>query len=365
MNLSVLHEPIKQLILDDFSSIIDSSDFISGKYVERFEEKFREINSFPNFLALSSGTAALHIALLTLGIGRGDEVITTSATFAATIAAIKYVGAEVVLADIDEHSYLLDIDNVLGKITSRTKAIIPVHLHGNYFDVKALKDALPRNNIFIIEDAAQAHCAKIGQNNLFAGSVGDAGCFSFYPGKNLGAFGEGGGITFRNNDHAIRARALKDWGQTSKGSFELLGYNYRMDSLQGAALYRKTPLLHEWTQRRIQIAGIYQSRLGNLAFINCPEYVSNGSHVYHVYGIRSKIRDALKTFLQSKGIATGIHYPKPVHLLEGYTVPGYARGSLINTEAVFDEILSLPICPTLTDKQINYICDMIYDFYKT
>lgn len=193
MNLSVLHEPIRSLILDDFNSIIDSSDFISGHYVEKFEEAFRELNSLPNFVAVSSGTAALHIALLTLGVGKGDEVITTSATFAATVAAIKYVGADVVLADIDESSYLLDINKVLEKVTSRTKAIIPVHLHGNYFNVSALKTVLPRSNIYIIEDAAQAHCARTGQENFFAGSIGDAGCFSFYPGKNLGAFGEGGG----------------------------------------------------------------------------------------------------------------------------------------------------------------------------
>jgi dTDP-4-amino-4,6-dideoxygalactose transaminase len=364
MNLSVLHEPMKNLILEDFNSIIDSSDFISGQYVERFEEGFRVLNSLPNFVAVSSGTAALHIALLTLGVGKGDEVITTSATFAATVAAIKYVGAEVVLADIEESSYLLDIDKVLSKITSRTKAIIPVHLHGNYFNVSALKNALPRTGIFIIEDAAQAHCARTGQDNFFAGSIGDAGCFSFYPGKNLGAFGEGGGVTFRENSHALRARALKDWGQTSKGSFELLGYNYRMDSLQGAALSRKTPFLNGWTARRIQIAGIYDSRLQNLAGINCPQYLCNGSHVYHVYGIRSKFRDSLKTFLHSKGIATGIHYPKPVHLLEGYAVPGYVKGSLANTELVFDEILSLPICPTLNDEQINYVCDMIFEFYN-
>lgn len=175
---------------------------------------------------------------------------------------------------------------------------------------------------------------------------------------------ERGGVTFRDNNHALRARALKDWGQTSKGSFEMLGYNYRMDSLQGAVLYRKTPFLNDWIVRRIQIAGIYESRLRNLAEIKCPPYLCNGSHVYHVYGIRSKFRDLLKTFLQSKGIATGIHYPKPVHRLEGYAVPGYVNGSLPTTEMVFDEILSLPICPTLTDKQINYVCDMILEFYK-
>jgi dTDP-4-amino-4,6-dideoxygalactose transaminase len=361
MNLSELHQPLKHSILQRIGSAIDDSDFISGSAVSEFESKFSSKLLCNSFIGVSSGTAALHVALLSLGVGVGDEVITTSATFAATIAAIKYVGATVVLVDVDPSTYLIPIDAILDKLTEKTKAIIPVHLHGACVDVQSLRAALGDREVFIVEDAAQAHLAKV--SGQYAGTIGDVGCFSFYPGKNLGAFGEGGGITAKDVRVDRIARALKDWGQFEKGRYSLHGFNYRMDTFQGIVLSEKLNFLEEWTKRRIEIAGIYQSNLAEIQGLKLPVYKTDYSHVYHVYGVRTARRDELKHYLLQRGISTGIHYPSPVHLLAAYQDLGYRQDSLPNSEALSRELLSLPICPTLTDQQVDYVCSAIKLFF--
>ena len=294
----------------------------------------------------------MHLALLAAGIGAGDEVITVSLTFVATTAAILYSGAKPVFVDVDPHRWTLDPARIEAAITPRTKAIIPVHLHGLIAEMDAIMAIARQRNLLVIEDAAQAHGAEYKGRR--AGSMGDIGCFSFYPGKNLGAYGEGGAaVTFRA-DLARQMAMLRDWGETTKYEHILHGYNYRMDAIQGAVLNVKMDYIEAWTEARRVVAGHYDRLLAHSA-CKRPAPPAYCRHVYHVYAVELAERDAVQKALTACGIGTGIHYPVPVHLQPAYRDLGYQPGDLPISEMLAKRLLSLPIYAELRPSQVEEI----------
>jgi len=292
------------------------------------------------------------LALLAAGVGPGDEVITVPFTFVASVAAILYSGARPVLVDIDPISYTMDPAELDAAITSRTKAILPVHLYGQPADMDPINEIARRHGLVVIEDAAQAHGAKYKGRPV--GSLGEMACFSFYPGKNLGAYGEGGAVTTSNPAYARTIRMLRDWGQDGKYHHVLRGFNYRMEALQGAILRVKLRHLDRWIEARRAIANQYNQLL-SASKVDRPAEMTWSRHVYHLYTLRTAHRDALQKSLQDKGIQTGIHYSVPVHLQPAYANLGYGRGNLPESEKAADEVLSLPLYPEMTDDQIHMV----------
>jgi dTDP-4-amino-4,6-dideoxygalactose transaminase len=284
----------------------------------------------------------LHLALLATGVGPGDEVITVSMTFVATTAAILYCGAKPVFVDVDRETWTMDPSLIEAAITPRTKAILPVHLHGLMTDMDPIIEIARRNGLVVIEDAAQSHGAEYKGGR--AGSIGDIGCFSFYPGKNLGAYGEGGAVVTNNAELARRMALLRDWGQESKYQHVVAGYNYRMDAIQAAVLQVKMDYIESWTEGRRYVAAQYDRLLANgRSQWQWPASPPHSRHVYHVYAIRTVYRDRVKMTLDAAGVGTSIHYPIPVHLQKAYADLGYRRGDFPVTEAAADQFLSLPI----------------------
>lgn len=338
-----------------------SGAYVSGPRVEAFERDFAAYCGAGEAIALNSGTSALHLALLALGIGPGDEVITTAMTFVATVAAIRYAGATPVLVDADLRSFNIDPTLIERAITPRTKAIIPVHLHGRLADMDAILRVAGRHGIPVIEDAAQAHGAE--WEGRRAGTFGEIGCFSFYPGKNLGACGEGGGVVTNRADLAATVRQLRDWGQAGRYNHVHHGFNYRMDGIQGAILQVKLRHLPAWTDARRRVADIYDRLLAGSG-IATPAKPDGLEHVYHVYAIRSAARDRLADGLAAAGVATGMHYPRPVHLQPAYADLGYHEGDFPVAERLAREMLSLPIYPELTEAQQQHICDALLRLHE-
>lgn len=361
VDLKAQYRCIKAEVESAISNVLESTQFVLGKEVEAFEREFADYCGVAHAVAVNSGTSALHLALLAAGIGPGDEVITVSMTFVATVAAVLYTGARPVLVDVDPVSYTLDPELIESAITSRTKAILPVHLYGQMADMDPILDIARRYNLIVVEDAAQAHGAEYKGRR--AGSLGDLGCFSFYPGKNLGAYGEGGLVTTNNPEHARKIRMLRDWGAERKYEHVLKGYNYRMDGIQGAVLRVKLRYLEQWTEARRAHARRYNELLKETGVI-LPEEVSGRRHVYHIYGIQVEDRAAIQSALQAKGISTGIHYPTPVHLLPAYADLGYKAGELPVTEQIAKRELSLPMFAELSEEQIEYVAGAIQEYYK-
>jgi dTDP-4-amino-4,6-dideoxygalactose transaminase len=291
---------------------------------------------------VNSGTSALHRALLAAGIGPGDEVITVPFTFVATTATIGYTGAKPVFVDIDPVSFTIDASRIEAAITARTKAIVPVHLYGQAADLDPILEVARRNNLIVIEDAAQAHGAEYKGRR--AGSIGDLGCFSFYPGKNLGAYGEGGAVVTNNPEFVRTIRMLRDWGAEKKYQHVLKGFNYRLEGIQGAILRVKLRHLEAWTEARRAHAERYSELLAGSG-VRTPQAMAYARHVYHVYAVRSKQRESLQKELQVCEVQTGIHYPIPVHLLPAYSGLGHHRGDFPHSEQAADEVLSLPMFP--------------------
>lgn len=331
---------------------IDSTQYVQGPEVAAFEKRFAPYCGVEHCLAVNTGTSALHLALLAAGVGAGDEVITVSLTFVATTAAILYAGAKPVFVDVDPETWTINPAAIEAAITPRTKAILPVHLHGLMADMDPLMEIARRHGLLVIEDAAQAHGAEYKGRR--AGSIGDLGCFSFYPGKNLGAYGEGGAVVTNNADYAKRISLLRDWGQESKYNHVLRGYNYRMDGVQGAILNVKMNYIEAWTEGRRAVASQYDRLLQKLP---CQGSVSlaNRRHVYHVYAVTLARRDEAQAALQAAGIGTGIHYPIPVHLQKAYADAGQGSGSLPVTEALSKQFLSLPIYAELKPEQVDVV----------
>ena len=334
-----------------------STQYTLGSEVAAFEEEFAAFCHVEYAVALNSGTSALHVALLAAGVERGDEVITVASTFVATVAAVDYVGARPVFVDVEPVTLNIDTNKIMARVTEKTKAIVPVHLHGHPSDMDPILEIAASCGLRVIEDAAQAHDSEYKGRRV--GSIGDLGCFSFYPGKNLGAVGEGGMLVTNNAEYANIARKLRDWGQSAKYHHDLKGFNYRMDGIQGAALRVKLRHLPKWTAARRRNAEIYNGLLAD-ARVAAPVEESYARHVYHVYAIRTPDRDGLQALLQDHGIQSGIHYPIPVHMQKAYEEFGFKEGDLPITEQAAKEQLSLPMFAELTEAQIQEVCSAIY-----
>lgn len=353
LDLKAQYDSIQDEILAAVSAALASTQFVLGKDVAAFEEEFAAYSGGKFGIGVNSGTSALHLALLAAGVKPGDEVITVSCTFVATVAAIDYAGARPVFVDVDPLTHNMDPAQVEAAITERTRVIMPVHLHGQPADLDPILDIARRHRLLVIEDAAQAHAAEYQGRRV--GSIGDLGCFSFYPGKNLGAYGEGGMVVTNNEEFAHTIRMLRDWGQERKYHHVLKGFNYRMEGIQGAILRVKLRHLDAWTEARRRHAARYNALLAGVA-VQKPVEMPYAKHVYHVYAIRTPRRDHMQETLQAQGIQTGIHYPIPVHLQKAYADLGYGSGDLPVTEQASNELLSLPMFAELADQQIEAVC---------
>lgn len=362
INLKKQYLSIKKEVDKAINGVIQNTAFILGDAVEKFENDFASFCNVKYCKGVSSGTSALQLALMSLNIRRGDEVILPPNTFIATAEAISAVGAKPVFVDVDPETYNINPDLIKEKITNKTKAIIPVHLYGQSADMDPILEIAQEKNLYVIEDACQAHGAEYKGRKC--GSIGNIGCFSFYPGKNIGAFGEGGAVTTNNEEIAKKIEMLRDHGQSKKYYHEIIGINSRLESIQAAILDVKLKYLNEWNDKRRKNAKHYNERLSKLDKIKTPVEKEYGKHIYHLYIIQNNKRDKLKEFLKSKGIATGLHYPIPIHLQQAYSHLGLAKGSFPVTESYVQKILSLPMFPELEKEEIDFIVDSITDFSK-
>jgi len=353
LDLKAHHDPIRQEIMAAMGEVIDANAFAGGPFVARFEEAYARFCETKHCVGVANGTDSLWFSLLALGVGPGHEVITAPMTFMATAEAITYAGARPVFVDIDPRTFTIDVTKIEAAITPRTKAIMPVHLFGQCADLDPIMEIARRHKLVVIEDAAQAQGALYRGRK--AGSIGDAGSFSFYPGKNLGAWGEAGAVT--TNDPALRERLMmfREHGQKKKYYHDVVGWNGRMDGLQGAVLSVKLKYLDQANNGRRRAAARYHELLAGVAGVSLPAEADYGRHIYHVYAIRVQQRDDLLQRLGQRGISCGIHYPVPVHLQHAYANLGYKRGDFPVSESCADTFLSLPMFPELTDLQIETV----------
>lgn len=351
---------IKSEITNAFEKVFDSQWYVLGQHVKDFEIEYARFNDVNYCVGISNGLDALHIALKTLNIGKGDEVIVPSNTYIATALAVSYVGATPVFVEPDINTYNIDPGKIEAAITSRTKALMPVHLYGQACEMDKIESIAKKHNLYIIEDNAQAQGASF--NGKLTGSWGDINGTSFYPGKNLGALGDAGAITTNDSELARRAAVLRNYGSEKKYYNEIVGYNMRLDEIQASFLSVKLKHLSEWTQQRRQIASWYNETLNEISNIMLPIVEQDATHVYHLYVIRTNQRDALQKHLADNGIGTLIHYPIPVHLQEAYKHLGYTTGDFPIAEKIADTCLSLPMWPGMTPNQIEYIADVIKRF---
>lgn len=352
VDLKAQYASIKDDVNAAILRVLESCHFTLGPEVAAFEEDFARYCDVRFGVAVNSGTSALHLALLAAGVGPGDEVITVPFTFMATVSAIQYAGATPVFVDIDPATYTMDVSRLEAAITAKTKAIIPVHLYGQPVDMDSLLDIARARGLTVIEDAAQAHGAEYKGRRV--GSMGHMACFSFYPGKNLGAYGEGGLVATNDASLTRTLRMLRDWGAEKKYEHVLKGYNYRMEAIQGAVLRVKLPLLEQWTEARRAVAGQYD-RAFKGSGVQTPVTMPNVRHVYHIYAIRTAQRARWQEQLQAKGVSSGIHYPTPIHLLPAFSDLGYGAGSFPHSERAASEVLSLPMYPELSPQQVEEV----------
>lgn len=341
--------------------VIECTAFSGGPFVAAFEDQFATFCKCKYAIGVGSGTEALWLALLALGIEKGDEVITVPNSFIATAEAISLCNATPVFVDVNEHSFTMNPELLEQAITPKTKAIIPVHLFGQMADMDPIMKIARKHDLFVIEDACQAHGAEYkGQQ---AGTIGDAGCFSFYPGKNLGAYGEAGGVVTNNPEVSAQVRMLRDHGQSLRYHHQIIGVNSRMDGFQGAILGVKLPSLAGWNETRRRNASLYRAMLRNVDGVMLPKEMDYGKHVYHIFAIRVRNRAGLMDELIQKDIGCAIHYPVPIHLQEAYAFLGLNRGSFPVAERCCDEVVSLPMSPELDEVQIKYVSDVICRFF--
>jgi len=357
LDLQAHHASLRGEFDRAIAAVIDQGAFAGGPFVAAFEHDFAAYCNCEHAIGVGNGTDALWLALLASGVGPGDEVVTVPSTFMATAEAITYCGARPVFVDIDERSYTMAPSQLAAAITARTKAIVPVHLFGQCADMDPILEIARAHGIPVIEDAAQAHGAEYKGRK--AGSMGAAGCFSFYPGKNLGAFGEAGAVVTNDAKLAETVRVLRDHGQQRKYHHSLVGWNCRMDGIQGAVLQVKLPHLDQANERRRQHAAAYTHGFRDLPDVVPPSETAGIGHVYHVYAIRVQERDEVLRLLETKGIGCGVHYPVPVHLQPAYQNLGYGRGSFEVSEQTSAEFLSLPMFPELTETQRNYVIEAV------
>jgi len=379
IDLKAQYQSIKHEIDHAIQQVLDSCAFAGGPFVETFEKQFAEFCGCGHCIGVGSGTEALWLALLALGVGPGDEVITVSNTFIATAEAVSFCGAVPVFVDIDEFIYTMNPDKLsefleekcfftpsthqlINQSTHRpVKAIIPVHIFGQTADMGPIVEIARKHGLFVVEDACQAHGATYKGHP--AGSMGDAGCFSFYPGKNLGAYGEAGAVVTNNAQLAEKIAMLRDHGQSRKYHHDRIGWNARMDGLQGAVLSVKLNHLPAWNRARREKAAIYSDLLSGVDGLLLPFEADDATHVYHVYAVRTRHRDALMKHLATEGIYCGVHYPVPVHLQKAYSNTGIENSGLKVSERVAPELLSLPMFPELREEQQIRVRDKIQEFY--
>jgi dTDP-4-amino-4,6-dideoxygalactose transaminase len=354
LDLKAQYESIRDEVSTAIQGVLDRTVFAGGPFVESFENNFAEFCQCKHSVGVSSGTSALWTALTGLGVGAGDEVITVPNTFIATAEAISFCGAKPVFIDVDEQTFNMNPGLLEAAITDKTKAIIPVHLYGQMCDMDPIMAIAKKHNLFVIEDACQAHGAEYKGKR--AGSIGDAGCFSFYPGKNLGAYGEAGAVVTNNTGLLSHIKMFRDHGQEKKYYHSMVGWNARMDGFQGAILDAKLKYLPQWTDARRKNAALYKRWLDPIEGLCPPKETDYAKHVYHVYSIRTQNRDAIIPALAKKEIFCGIHYPVPLHLQDAYKSLGYSRGDFPVTEKCCDEIMSLPMYPELTEDQVKEVC---------
>src|SRR6266513_4965317 len=353
LDLKAHHAPFIEKFDLAIREVIESSAFAGGPFVEKFEEEFAAFCGSSYAIAVGNGTDALWLTLLALGIGEGDEVITVPNTFIATAEAITYCNAQPVFVDVDENTFTMNPTELKKILTSKTKAIIPVHLFGQPADMDPIVEFARTHGLFVIEDAAQAHGAEYkGQK---AGTLGDAGCFSFYPGKNLGAFGEAGAVVTNNPELREKIQVLRDHGQTQKYYHTMVGWNCRMDGIQAAILSIKLRHLEEANLLRRERALQYNQGFEGIEGVATPFEADYARHVYHIYAIRVQERDKVRRFLGEKGVGCGVHYPIPIHLQEACRGLGYTEGAFPIAESLAKESLSLPMFPELTTEQVEYV----------
>src|SRR5688572_12808774 len=334
------------------AKVLENAQYILGPAVAAFERDFAAFCQTSEAIGVNSGTSALHLALLASGVGPGDEVVTVPFTFVATVAAIEYAGARPVLVDVEPEFLTMDPAKLEAAITPRTKAIIPVHLFGQPADMDPIMAIARKHNLVVIEDACQAHGSEY--KGTRCGSIGQLGCFSFYPGKNLGAYGEGGAVVTSDPELAKKIRLLRAWGEETRYEHKYRGFNYRMDGVQGAVLGVKLRHLETWTEARRRNAAVYGQRLADTG-ARLPRERHDVRHVYHLYVVRLQQRDAWRDRLNEAGVQTGVHYPIPVHLQPAYRDLGYSAGDFPVSEQASHEVLSLPMFPELTDAQIGEV----------
>jgi len=363
LDLKAQYASIQEEIATALQKVLDKTAFAGGPFVAKFEKEFASFCQCDFAIGVGSGTDALWMALLGLGIGQGDEVITTPNTFIATAEAISFSGAIPVFVDIDERTYTMNPDLLERAITPKTKAVIPVHLFGQMADMDRIMQIARTHGLFVIEDACQAHGAEYKGRR--AGSIGEAGCFSFYPGKNLGAYGEAGAIVTNNTKLAEKMRMFRDHGQAKKYYHSIIGWNARMDGLQGAVLSVKLKHLPVWNEARRKNAQLYNKLLTDIDNLIVPMEADYAKHIYHVYAIRAQNRDALISNLAENNIFCGIHYPVPIHLQNAYKILGSSIGSFPVAEKCAEELASLPMFPELKPEQIKRVAHEIKYFLKT
>lgn len=361
LDLKAQYNPLSDEIEKAVKQVMERTAFSGGPFVSQFEEQFADFCGARHAVGVGSGTDALLLALLAVGVGPGDEVITVPNTFIATTEAISFCGARPVFVDVDEQSQTLDPKLLEAAISGRTKAIIPVHLFGQPADLDPIMRIARQKGLVVIEDCCQAHGALYKGKPV--GSIGDAGCFSFYPGKNLGAYGEAGAIVTNSPEVNDKARMLRDHGQSQRYTHVAIGLNARMDGMQGAILSVKLKHLHIWNELRRRNSHIYNALLSSVPEVAMLAEMDYAKHVYHIYAVRVQNRDLLLTTLGEKGVGCGIHYPVPIHLQGAYAFLGHGRGSFPVAEQCADELISLPMYAELTVEQIQHVVAVIKDFH--
>lgn len=362
LDLKANYTSVKDEILSEIAQVLDNTAYILGEKVQNFEKEFSKLHLVEHCVAVSSGTDANHMVLWASGIKSGDEVILPANTFIATAWGITLCGATPVFVDCEPDSYNINPELVEKVITPKTKAIIAVHLYGQPADLDPLKLIAKKHGLLLIEDAAQAHMAEYKGKKV--GGLADGASFSFYPGKNLGAYGEGGAVTTNNDALALKYRMMRDHGSSQKYHHETFGHNYRMEAIQGAVLGVKLKYLDQWTQKRRAVAEKYKELLSGIEELILPKEMNYAKHVYHLYVVQSFNRDELQKKLTEKGIGTGLHYPIPLHLQNCFKHLGYKKGDFMQTERLSERCLSLPIFPEMTEEQILYVTNNVRSFYK-
>jgi|AntAceMinimDraft_17_1070374.scaffolds.fasta_scaffold00233_10 dTDP-4-amino-4,6-dideoxygalactose transaminase len=372
VDLKTQYLSIKSEIDNAIQNVLSDTAFIKGKYVEEFEKNFAKKFNAKYCIGVASGTDAIFIALKILKIGQGDQVITAANTFIATSEAISGTGADVVFVDCNPETYNIDVNKIEEKITDKTKAIIPVHLYGQPADMNPIIKLAKKYHLFIVEDCAQAHFAEylyLSSNDNKSkwrrvGTLGNIGAFSFYPGKNLGAYGDAGAIITNDDSLAKKIKMYANHGRISKYNHEIQGINSRMDGIQGAILNVKLKYLRKWIEKRRKVADTYNELLKDVWQVICPKVNNNAKHVYHLYVVRVKQREELRKFLQSKGIATGIHYPIALPNLIAYKYLGHKPKDFPVASKYEKQLLSLPVYPEIKKEQIEYVVENIKQFYN-